>query len=80
MIRIKKNSNPLPKEFWNDERWARDNYQKLAQKYPDKWIAIVNRKVVASGRSIKRIKAIASKIAGRREFPIIFAEHGSHVY
>ena len=43
-----------PKEFWDDLKWGRKHYGELVRKYPDKWIAIVNKKVVAVGESIKK--------------------------
>ena len=69
-----------PKEFWDDLKWGRKHYHELVVKYTDKWVAIVNKKVVASGESIKRIRQEAIKKTGKKHIPIIFVEDASHVY
>ena len=69
-----------PKEFWDDLKWGRKHYHQLLAKYNDKWVAIVNKKVVASGESIKRIRQEAIKKTGKKHSPLIFVEDASHVY
>ena len=69
-----------PKEFWADLKWGRKNYNKLITKYTDQWVAIVDKKVVASGESIKRIRQEAIKKTGKKHIPIIYVEDASHVY
>lgn len=69
-----------PKEFWDDLKWGRKHYHELMAKYNDKWVAIVNKKVVASGESIKRIRQEAIKKTGKKHIPIIFVEDAFHVY
>ena len=54
-----------PKEFWEDMCWGREHYSDFVEKYPDKWIAIVNKSVVAVGEGIKEIRRIAKKKTGK---------------
>ncbi|MCK4613936.1 MAG: hypothetical protein KAU14_03960 [Thermoplasmata archaeon] len=41
-----------PKEFWDDMQCGREHYSELVKKYPDKWIAIVDKSVVAVSEGI----------------------------
>ncbi len=68
-----------PKEFWRDEKWGFKHYSELVRKYPDRWVAIVNRKVVASG-DLKVVEEEAKKKTGKKHIPVIFVESGSHIY
>lgn len=70
----------IPKEFWEDEDWAYDNYNELVEKYPDQWISIVDKNVVASGKKRAEVIELAKKIAGKRDFPTIFLEKRIRVY
>ena len=69
-----------PKEYFDDIEWAENNYPELQKKFRDKWVAIVGKKVVAAGDSIKRIREEARKKTGMKHIPVIFVESGSHVY
>ncbi len=70
----------IPERFWEDEAWAYENYSDLLRLYPNRWIAIVDKKVVAvsdgSGNILKEAKAKT----GEKHVPIVFLEDGSHVY
>ena len=70
------------KEFWDDMNWAEEHYSELMQKYPDKWVAVVDKKIQAAGVSIKKIKEEAEKKTHRDkdQIPVIFIECGSHIY
>lgn len=65
-----------PKEFWDDKNWGEKNYPKLQDKYPNKWIAIVNKRVVASGKSLKNTELEAERKTGvpRNRIPLLFVE------
>ena len=65
-----------PKEFWEDKKWAEKKYPDLQEKYPDKWVAIVDKKVVAAGKSLKNIELEAEHKTGvpRDRIPVIFIE------
>ncbi len=69
-----------PKEFWEDMCWGREHYSDFVEKYPDKWIAIVNKSVVAVGEGIKEIRRIAKKKTGKEHIVTLFVECGDHVY
>ena len=68
--------NIEPKEFWDDKKWAEKNYPDLQEKYPDKWVAIVNKKVVAAGKSLKNTELEAEHKTGvpKARIPVLFIE------
>lgn len=72
--------SPAPKEYWEDSRWANEHYSEIAQQYPNLWVTIVDKKVIAAGKSIAEIEKFTVEKTGRQEFVIFFAEKGIHVY
>lgn len=70
----------LSPKFWVDDKWAHRNYQNLARKYPNKWVAILNKKVISFSESLAKVKKEAQEIAKGKDFPILFVEKGAHVY
>lgn len=70
----------IPKKFWDDREWAYEHYSDLIKKYPDKWIAVLDKKVVAvsdgSGKILEKARAKTKK----KYIPIIFIEGGVNVY
>lgn len=71
---------PTPSEYWVDNQWADEHITDLAQAYPNLWVAVVDKQVVASGKVISEVRKAAETQTGRKHFPIIFAERGIHVY
>jgi hypothetical protein len=74
----------IPKEFWEDRKWADENHSELVKKYPNKWVAIVDKKVVAvsdgTGR-FGRFLEEAKRKTGRQYIPTIFVDAGNiYVY
>jgi len=67
------------KDFWDDENWGFKHYSELVRKYPDRWVAINDRKVVASG-DLDAVEKKAKKKTGKKHVPVIFVESGSHIY
>jgi len=61
-------------QFWEDMQWGDDNYIELVKKYPDQWVAIVNKKVVASGQSLRDIEIEAERETNKKKerIPTIF--------
>ena len=61
-------------QFWGDLQWGEDNYIELVKKYPDQWVAIVNKKVVASGQSLRNIEIEAERKTNKKKelIPTIF--------
>lgn len=51
----------MNKLVWDDMNWASEHYAELVRKYPGKWVAIVDRVVVAVGDSIKSVRKEAQK-------------------
>ncbi|PKP57368.1 MAG: hypothetical protein CVT89_04600 [Candidatus Altiarchaeales archaeon HGW-Altiarchaeales-2] len=50
-----------PKEFFDDLAWAEKEYIKLQRKYPDMWVAVLDRKVVSTGKNLKNVELEAEK-------------------
>ncbi|MEK7727276.1 MAG: DUF5678 domain-containing protein [candidate division KSB1 bacterium] len=71
---------PTPPEYWEDNNWADEHITDLAQAYPNLWVAVVDKQVVASGKVIAEVRRSAEARTGKTHFPIIFAERGIHVY
>ncbi len=71
---------PTPKEFWEDEDWAFDNYNELVKLYPNQWVSIVDKHVVAAGENRGEVIELAKRKAERKDFPTIFVEKGIRVY
>jgi hypothetical protein len=71
---------PTPKEFWEDRDWAYENLTEIEEKYPNLWVAVVDKQVIAAGKVIAKVRKIAEEKTGRKHFPVILAEKGIHVY
>jgi len=52
-----------PKRFFEDTRWVSENINELVKKYPDQWIAVYDKEVVAAGENLAKVE----KIAGKKE-------------
>jgi len=71
----------VPKRFWEDEEWAEEHMAELQQKYSEKWVAVVNKKIVGVGEGAGLAREIAQKKTGIKEFiPVIFVESGQNLY
>lgn len=70
----------MPPEFWEDKDWAFDNYEQWMAEYPDQWIAVVGKEVVAAGKDVQEIKTIARGKTGRKYIPVVYIEGDIHVY
>lgn len=66
-------------EFWEDQKWGFKHYSELVRKYPDKWVAIVNKRVIVAG-DLELVEEEARKKTGKKDIPVIFVESGSHIY
>lgn len=69
-----------PPAYWVDSQWADEHIADLAQAYPNLWVAVIDKQVVASGKVIAEVRRTAEAQSGKTHFPIIFAERGIHVY
>ena len=68
-----------PREFWEDQDWGFKHYSDLVKKYPDKWVAIVHKEVIAAG-DLEKVEKEAEKKVGKKHVPVLFVESGSHIY
>lgn len=69
-----------PKEYWEDSKWANEHMNEISEKYPNQWVVIFNKKVIAASRSGSEAEQIAREKVGDQEFVILFAEKGMRVY
>ena len=74
-------SQTIPKRYWQDQQWAFDHYPELVKRYEDRWVAVVNRRVVAASKSSVKAQRQAKAKTGRRSpIAVVFVENGRHVY
>lgn len=71
---------PTPKEYWDDRDWVHEHISEITEQYPNQWIAVVDKQVVAAGKVIAEVRNEAEQKTGRKHFPVIFAERGIRVY
>jgi hypothetical protein len=69
-----------PKEYFEDSDWLFSNLTELTRLYPDKWIGVVDKKVVAVGRDIGEVEEQVKRISERKEYPIFFVEGRIYIY
>ena len=55
---------PLPARFWEDERWLFEHVAELTRRYPEQWVAIYRKRVVAVGQSRKEVRQAAVEKLG----------------
>ena len=70
----------IPKRFWEDRKWASERMSELVAKYPDKWIAVFNKKVIAANRELGKAEDEAREKTHEKYIPLIFVGSGAHVY
>ena len=70
----------LPKRYWEDIEWSRSHLSELYRKYEGKWVAIVNKKVVAVGKDIASVRAKAMRLTNVKHVPVRYLERGTVVY
>ncbi len=70
----------MTKEFWDDFEWAESHHTELAKKYPDLWVAVVDKKVVAYGNNLSEVKKEALKKTWKTEIAVFFVDTGEHIY
>jgi len=74
-------SQTIPKRYWQDEQWAFDHYPELVKRYGDRWVAVVNRRVIATSKSSVKAEEQARAKTGRRlPIAVVYVETGRHVY
>lgn len=74
------NKSKIQNSFWNDWDYAFENYSELIKKYPNKWVALFNKKVIAFGSDLKKVKETSKAKVGNKKIPFIHVESGGNVY
>jgi len=70
----------IPKRVWDDKKWIRDHMGELQKKYREKWVAVVNKKVMGVAEGPKTARKIARKKTGVKQIPVVFVESGQSLY
>ena len=42
-------------EAQNDNQWLQNNYKKIQEEYPNKFVAVANKKIIATGEKIETV-------------------------
>lgn len=63
----------MDREYWEDARWAREHLKDL-YKYPDQWVAIVDRKPVAADKDFYKAEKEAQQKTGRKNIYMIYMQ------
>ncbi len=64
------------KEFWDDNEWSLEHATEISKRYPNQWVAIVDKQIIAAGKNAKEVGKVTIRKSGRKEFVIYFAEQG----
>lgn len=67
------------KEFWDDLKWGEKHHTEFLKKYRDKWVAIKNKKIVASGNNLAKVEEEAKERTGEKWVPVTFVEGGERI-
>lgn len=70
----------IPRRFWDDQDWGLKHYAELVKKFPEMWVAIIGKKVVAHGESPRKVRQKVREKIGVENIPVLFIESGVHVY
>jgi len=70
----------VSKEFWEDADWAKEHYGELQKRYKNMWVAIVGKKVVSYGKSLKEVEAKAEKLIIKKDIFTMYVESGAAIY
>ena len=71
---------PVPKEVVEDYRWADAHHAELAKKFPEKWVAIIGKKVVSHGNRPDHVLAQAYRFTKCPDIALHFVEGRLHLY
>ena len=70
----------IPKRFWDDEEWVSTHGSELQKKYLNKWVAVVDKKVVAAADDPGIAEKIAREKTGNKYILVEFMESGEALY
>lgn len=72
---------PMPDRFWEDGRWLFKHVSELIRQYPEQWIVIYQKRVVAAGQSRREARqAAAEKLGDVGPLVVYRLESKSYVY
>jgi hypothetical protein len=52
---MKEDAMQMLRMAYDNLKWFRDNYDRLKKQYDDKWVAVKDKKVIASGNSFENV-------------------------
>lgn len=68
------------KKYYDDPKWAYSHFHKWRKKYGNKWLAVLNRKIIASGDDVGVvIDKLSKKSIQSKNATIVFVEKVRHV-
>jgi hypothetical protein len=72
----------MDKRFWDDLNWVSDHHAELFDLYPNEWVAVYNKQVVAHGKSGAAVEQEAERQTGqpKTEFPVYYVDSGDTIY
>jgi len=70
----------IPERFWDDAKWGREHATYLLKNYPEMWVAIANKKVVASGKNLRAVEETARIKTGIKHVVVRFVGGSSCIY
>jgi len=70
----------ITRRFREDWNWAREHISELTIKYPDKWVAIFEKKVIAANSELGRAEDEAREKISEKRIPLIFVGSRASVY
>lgn len=71
---------PGSADYWEDSKWASENFTEIVKKYPNLYVGIVDKSVVAAAKTIAEVEDACRTKTGRKDIPIYLAEKGIRVY
>ncbi|MCB4755738.1 MAG: DUF5678 domain-containing protein [Elusimicrobia bacterium] len=79
---MKKTSLPPqpPKEYWQDYDWANQHYGELLKAYPNQWVGIHHKRVVAASRDGRKVEESLGIQFPGQQIPLVFVADASHIY
>ncbi len=73
MFRKKDRRSEFSKRFAADSKWINDNINELTAKYPDHWIAVLEKEVVIASTDLGEVERVArQKAAERGKGPCVY--------
>jgi len=82
-MRIRRDIPPPPppdKQYDEDFQWMLENGVALVRAYPDQWVAIADKQVIACGKTIGATLKRAHKKTTRTNFVLHFVEGELYIY